>query len=462
MFLQLDLPVLAAGMFASIACALVGTFLVLRRMSLMGDAISHAVVPGIVGAFLVASWMQRQGVAINLSVAFLLGAAIVGIMTALLTELIHRVGRVESTAAMGVVFTVLFAVGVIMLAQLESAGATTIHLDAECVLYGTIENAIWPDPPASWSEMFDVERWRGFPRQVTTLAIVALLDLLFVFILFKELRITSFDPELAAAQGMRPGVMHYLLMTFVAFTTIAAFEAAGSILVVAMLIVPALVAHLFADRLGVMLVVATVVAIAASIAGYAAAATLSFNAAGSIGLMLGVLLALAGLFAPGRGWISQALRRVGVRVSIAREDMLGYLYRMTERARGEIPATRAPGSMQANAPIPAETLREAVGGGFGAKMALRQLLRRGEARMLPTGAVVPTETGLAAAADLVRSHRLWEAYLVERIGLRPDHVHDTAMQLEHITDRAMQDQLAERVEASQIDPHGKAIPDIRR
>ena len=460
MFLQLDLPVLLAGMFASIACALVGTFLVLRRMSLMGDAISHAVVPGIVGAFLAASWLERHGVAINLSVAFLLGAAIVGVMTALLTELIHRVGKVESTAAMGVVFTVLFAAGVIMLAQLEAVGATTIHLDAECVLYGTMENAIWPDPPASWADALDRERWRGFPRQVTTLAIVAMLDVLFVVLLFKELRITSFDPELAATQDIRPGVMHYLLMTFVAFTTIAAFEAAGSILVVAMLIVPALVAHLLTDRLGVMLALSTVVAIVASVAGYAGAAALSFNAAGSIGVMLGVLLVLTGLLSPKHGWISRALRRLAVRVSVAREDMLGYLYRVTESAVPG-PAASPQGSLTGHiAPIQSALLRQTVGGGLRARFALWQMLRHGEARMSPAGEVVPTAAGLAAAADLVRSHRLWETYLVERIGLRPDHVHDAAMRLEHVTDRSMQQQLAERLESRQVDPHGKAIPDL--
>jgi manganese/zinc/iron transport system permease protein len=284
LFLIQDFPMLAAGLLASIACALIGSFLVLRKMSLMGDAISHAVLPGIVAAFLFAGSLQAMPVFI--------GAAIVGVLTALLSELIHRWGRVETGAAMGVVFTILFAIGIIMLQQTRS---DTVHLDADCVLYGAMENVLWTTAPAQWDDLFTVATWGEFPRPVATLGIVVVVNILFIMALFKELRISTFDPGLSSAQGINPHIMHYLLMTLVAITIIAAFEAVGSILVVAMLIVPGLIAHMFCNRLGWLLVFASLVAVVASLGGYGAAVTLNTNAAGMIGVMLGVLLLVAGI-----------------------------------------------------------------------------------------------------------------------------------------------------------------------
>ncbi len=281
-FLMQDFPMLAAGMFASISCATVGCFLVLRRMSLMGDAISHAVLPGIVAAFVFTGAITAMPVFI--------GATVVGVLTAFLTQMIHRHGHIETGASMGVVFTMLFAIGVLML---EQTGAGAVHLDAECVLYGAMENVLWID---------------RFPRQVTTLAIVAALNLGLVTALFKEFRLATFDPGLAASQGISAGFIHYLLMTMTAVTVIASFEAVGSILVVAMLIVPAMIAHLFCNRLSMMLIVAVLVAIIASTGGYIAAAAFDLNAAGMIGVILGLLLVIAGLFAPG-GWLRRHARQ---------------------------------------------------------------------------------------------------------------------------------------------------------
>ncbi len=301
-FLVQDFPALIAGVLASVACALVGCFLVLRRMSLMGDAISHAVLPGIVLAFLLSDSLAALPVFI--------GAAAVGVVTAALTELIHRLGKVESGASMGVVFTVLFALGVLLL---ERTGGRSIHLDADCVLYGAMENVFWlnaPQPGRFWSDVFFGDTWTDFPRQIITLGIALALDVVFVVALFKELRITSFDPGLAKAQGINPSVMHYLLMTMVAITTVASFEAVGSILVVAMLIVPGLCAHLLSDRLSIMLWLGALIAVIASTGGYAAAARMNVNSAGMIGVVLGVTLALVAVLAPRHGWLARVRRRV--------------------------------------------------------------------------------------------------------------------------------------------------------
>jgi len=157
-FMQLDFPAFAAGALAAMACGLIGAFLVLRRMSLMGDAISHAVLPGIVAAFLLADSLA--------ALPIFIGAAVVGVITSLLTELIHRLGKVEPGASMGVVFTVLFAAGVLWLEQI---GGSSIHLDADCVLYGNMQTVIWPDAPATLGEGLTLGAWSTTPRQLVTL-----------------------------------------------------------------------------------------------------------------------------------------------------------------------------------------------------------------------------------------------------------------------------------------------------
>jgi manganese/zinc/iron transport system permease protein len=267
-------------------------------MSLMGDAISHAVLPGIVLAFILTDSLTALPVFI--------GAALVGVLTAAMSELVHRLGRVEPGAAMGVVFTVLFALGVIML---EQTATRTVHLDADCVLYGALENVWWTGAPGNWDAFFRAESWLGFPRQVTTLALVLVLDLFIVVLFWKELRITSFDPALAAAQGIRPGLMHALLMTMTAITTVASFEAVGSILVVAMLIVPGLCAHLLCDRLGLLVTLAAIIGAIAAAAGFGAAAMLDVNAAGMIGVTLGVTLLVTVAFAPRHGLVRRMFAR---------------------------------------------------------------------------------------------------------------------------------------------------------
>ena len=435
-FLQLDLPVLLAGVLASVACSVVGCFLVLRRMALMGDAISHAVLPGIVLAFLMTQTMHGP--------PMFIGCAIIGVVTALLTEVIHRVGRVESNASMGVVFTVLFAIGVILI---ERYAGRAVHLDADVVLYGAMETAIWPTAPDTWAGLLEPGAWTGFPSQVITLALMAAFNIAFVTVLFKELRITAFDPGLAAAQGISPTVMHYALMTVVAMTTVAAFEAVGSILVVAMLIVPGLIGSLLADRLGPMLVVAAVSAAVIATGGYAVSAAASLNAAGTIGVMLGVGLVVVGLVAPQHGWISRAWQRMTIGAAVAREDGLGLLYRLSESG--------------GDAPVPTErfdALMKTIGLSRPARaIALRQLVQAGEVQRDGDGLRL-TERGRREAARLVRVHRLWENYLVEELDLRPDHVHRSAMQLEHVTDERMRRRLAEYAREPTTDPHGRSIP----
>lgn len=296
-FLQIDLPAVTAAVLACISCALVGNFLVLRRQSLLGDAIAHAVLPGIVAGFLVAG--TRTGLPI------LVGALTAAAAAGVLIEAVRRLGRLESGAAMGVVFTVMFALGVVLI---EQAAARTVDLDADCVLYGQLEDILWL-APTGWASLLDPHVWADLPHEVTTLAAVTLLCAVVVAVFYKELMITSFDPALASTLGIPAGLFHYALVLLTAVAAIASFEAVGSILVVAMLICPAATARLLTDRMPVQLALSVLAGAAAGLAGYGAAAfgpfwlggQASLSAAGMIAVMAGLLLVLAILLGPRHG-----------------------------------------------------------------------------------------------------------------------------------------------------------------
>lgn len=288
LFLTLDLAPLLAASLAACACALVGNFLVLRRQALMGDAIAHAVLPGIAGAYLITGARDP--------IPMLLGAAAAGLTTVALVSVIQSLGKVERGAAMGVAFTTLFALGVLMIERIPP----TVDLDADCVLHGNLEALLWFPP-----ERLTIASLATLPRQVHTLAAVMALTLAFTLVFYKELRLTSFDPALAASIGFSPGLINTLLMTVAAAAVVASFEAVGSILVIAMLICPPAAARMLTNRLGVQIALSQLFALLTAVGGYFAAtrapalfgSDLTLNAAGMIATLSGILILAAGIAA---------------------------------------------------------------------------------------------------------------------------------------------------------------------
>jgi manganese/zinc/iron transport system permease protein len=297
------------------------------------------------------------------------------------------------------------------------------------VLHGQLESLAWTtDAPASWLGVFDAATLAAAPPQVWTLALTVGLTIALVVLLFKELRLAAFDPAMATAQGFHASLLHYVLMMFVAGATVASFEAVGSILVIAMLIVPAATARLLTDRLLPQILVSVAVAVGAAVVGYVGSIGVPLlidkrevNAAGSMTLALGGLLVLAAVLGPRYGVLASAIRRARLNRTVALEDLLGTLYRKEER--GVPPRI-----------IDERVVRRARG---------RGLVRKDE--------LVLTDDGRAEAAALVRRHRLWESYLVDRAGLAADHVHVTAEQLEHLPGAIPPD-------SQGSDPHGRPIP----
>lgn len=284
-----SLWIIVTGVLAAASCGLLGSFLVLRKMSMLGDAISHAILPGIVLAFL--ATQSRH------PFYMLIGAGALGLFTAVCTEFLHRKGRLQSDASIGVTFTWLFAVGVILVSMYTGH----VDLDQECVLYGEIAYVPW-----------DVWIWNDYdmgPRAVWILASVFVLDVLFVLLCFKELKVTTFDPQLAESMGISTQFFHYALMTMVSLTTVAAFESVGAILVVAMLIAPGATAYLLTDNLKVMLFLAMLIGSAAAVGGYLFAHWIDASIAGAMAMVAGLLFTAALLGAPRHGIFARYLAR---------------------------------------------------------------------------------------------------------------------------------------------------------
>ncbi|HMP76379.1 MAG TPA: metal ABC transporter permease [Kiritimatiellia bacterium] len=413
----LDAWMVAAALLSALSCALLGNFLLVRRLSLMGDAISHAVLPGLAIAFLVTGSRDAG--------PMLLGAILAGLLTALLTQGIAHAGRVEENASMGVVFTTLFALGLVLIVR----AADKVDLDPSCVLYGALElTPLDTMPVAGWV----------VPRAVVMNAAVLAVNLLVVRLFFKELTIGAFDPLLAETQGFRPRWMHQLLMALVALTAVACFETVGSILVVAMLVVPAAAARLLAHRLPGMIVWSLVLAAASAVLGHLGALVIpgwfgyaDTTTAGMMAVAAGGLFLLALVFAPQEGLVARAWNQTSLRMRIAMEDALAALYRREEAGR----------EMH---PLPADFW-------------LRRLWRRGFTEPGSNGWRL-TPRGREEATGLIRSHRLWERYLVDQANVNPGQAHHASERLEHVTTHGLREDLDAALDRPLQDPHGREIP----
>lgn len=284
-----DLYIIITASLVATTCALLGCFLILRKMAMVGDAISHAVLPGIVIAFLISG--SRD------SVTMLLGAGLIGVLTTFLIEFFHKKARLQTDASIGVTFTWLFAVGVVLI----SLFAGKVDLDQDCVLYGEIAyvplDVIITDSGSNIG-----------PRAIYVMGAIFIVIVAFIVLFFKELFLTTFDPAYASAIGISTALWHYLLMGAVSATTVASFESVGAILVVALLIAPAATAYLITDNFKWMLIIASVTGILASVAGYYLAVWVDGSIAGAIAALAGVIFVLALVFSPTHGLFFKKLK----------------------------------------------------------------------------------------------------------------------------------------------------------
>ncbi|MFC4167871.1 metal ABC transporter permease [Teichococcus aestuarii] len=294
LFLQLDFAALSAAVLACLACGLLGNLLLLTRQSLLGDAISHSVLPGLVMGFIVTGTRA--------TLPMVLGAMAAAVLAALLISLIRRLARLEAGAAMGVVFSGMFALGLVLI---EVSGARSVDLDVDCVLYGQLEALIWP-AATGLSSLWDPVALADMPQETRTLAGVLALTLAGLALLWKELRLAAFDPDFAASIGFAPRGLSLVVLVLVSVACVAAFWAVGSILVIAALVAPAAIARLLTDDYRRQFLLSAAAAVLMGAGGYGAAILVPWllglghglNAAGMMAVVAGLLLALAWAFGP--------------------------------------------------------------------------------------------------------------------------------------------------------------------
>lgn len=296
-FVMLSLPPILIGVCAALACALPGNFLLLRRQALIGDAISHVVLPGIVMAFLLTGRVA--------AVPMMLGAGGAAVASVLMIEAVRRLGRIEPGAAMGVVFSAMFAGGVLLL---EQSAASGVHLDVQHALYGNLESLVWLDG-YGWGAVFDAQALRGVPPELLRMAAVLAIVALFIALFWRVLVISTFDEGFARTLGLPVLALALALVAMAAMAAVAAFDAVGSIIVIAMFICPPGAARMMTDRMGAQVAWSAGFAAVSAVLGYVLAGYgplwlgygNAVSAAGMIAVVSGGILALAAVFGPCRG-----------------------------------------------------------------------------------------------------------------------------------------------------------------
>lgn len=388
---------------------LLGCFVILRRMALIGDAISHAVLPGVVVAFL----LGYVGVG-----GLFVGALAAGIVTAVTIGIVTRLSRVREDAAIGIVFTAMFALGIILISRLPSG----THFDMKCFLFG--------DPIAI--------------RQADFLSVLVITPLVVgtIVLLFHPLKLLSFDPVLARTMGFNTHILHYVLMVLLSATIVAALRSVGVIMAVAMLITPAAVAYQLTNRLWTMLLTAAITGGFSAFAGMLLA-FLTNNPSGPMMVLVATAIFLVVMaLAPQRGFVMVWLRRRALRAQILAEDLLKAL------AQQELYPAGATGLEGLRSLHAAARLEQALAG-----------LRAAGLLSGPAGREQLTEAGRARALELVRAHRLWETYLAEH-AVAAEAWHEEAERLEHAPGVA--EELAQSLGHPAADPHGSPIPQAGR
>ena len=311
---QIEIQLIAS--IVAIACAIPGTFLVLRKMALISDAISHSILPGLVLGFFITHDLN--------SPLLIIMAAFTGVITVVLVEFIQKTRLVKEDTAIGLVFPVLFSIGVILIAK----NANDVHLDTDAILLGELAFAPF--------DRFLVNGLDLGPKSLWIIGTILLITIGLLVAFFKELKISTFDAGLATALGFSPVIIHYGLMSVASITIVGSFDAVGAILVVALMIAPAATAYLLTDNLKKMLSLSVVFGVFSAIAGYWLAHWLNASIAGSMTTILGFVFLIAYLFAPKRGLFAVLYRSKQQQVEVSLLTFLLHLNNHQEESERHI------------------------------------------------------------------------------------------------------------------------------
>jgi len=414
---------LMGSILLGISCGLLGSFIVVRKMALFGDTLSHAVLPGVALGFM---WNMSKD-----PLAIFIGATLAGLIGGALVTLIVQTTRLKEDTALGLVLASFFAVGICLLTRIQKISTGN---------KGGLDDFLFGQAAAMGK------------NDITLMLVVTLLVIVAITFSYKELLVVSFDKTFAGSVGLPVAVIHYALMMLLAFSVVIALQAVGVVLVSAMLITPAAAAYLLTDRMHAMLLLASTFGVAAGATG----AFLSFlgnNLPTGPLMVVGASLVFlsAFLFGPRYGVISRWWRQSSRSAQVQRENTLKALYHVLEARSfaGEGVSLRELAERRR------ETIEDVRG-------QAQQLKKHDLATLHEDGETLHlTPDGWQRACEIVRNHRLWELYLTNEARIAPDHVHDDAEIIEHVLGEETVRQLERTLNHAKEDPHGRQIPGLQ-
>jgi manganese/zinc/iron transport system permease protein len=415
--------VLRGTMLLGLACGVVGVFLLLRKRSLVADALSHAALPGVCVGFMLAASMGVAGKSLFVLIP---AAAVFGLLGVACIHLLTRVPRIKEDAAIGAVLSVFFALGMVLLSLIQRMPVSN-KAGLNHFIFGQAATMSAADS--------------------NTIAVLAALVLLIAWLANKELKLLCFDAKFAQSLGWSTLVLDGVLLMMVTILTVIGLHAVGAILMVALLIIPAAAARFWTQRLMVMVALSAAFGAIACHAGVAVSAIAPHIPTGpAIVVACGSLFIVSLLIAPKRGLLANAVRRMSLGRSIARQHLLRAMYE-----QGEIAG-------QLHAPVMiADLMKRRAWSSHALHVLLRRAMRRGEVRPDGSGYVL-SDTGREAAARIVRTHRLWEHFLTTQADIAPSHVDRAADDIEHVlSDELIRDLEQELRERGAL-PEGAFVP----
>lgn len=411
-----------AALLLGASCGLMGSFIVVRRMALLGDTLSHAVLPGVVLGYM---WNMEKD-----PVAILIGATAAGLIGTLFVSLIRRTTKLKEDAALGMILASFFALGIALLTMIQQSPAGN-QSGLDKFLFGQIAAVGMED--------------------IRVMAAVTLLNIGLIFFLYKGFLMMSFDDAFAQSIGIPSRALHYLMMLMLAVTIVMSLKAVGVVLVSAMLVTPAATAFLLTNRLSTMLWLSAVIGMMTGAGGAFFSYLGSHLPTGPLMVLTsGGIFLTAFLFAPGQGLILRWWRHRDRAGRIQQENLLKAMYHVME----ELQFAGEGLSLEEFARHRSQTLDEA-------RHELRSLLKSKAVTQDAKGQMLYfTPLSYQRACEIVRNHRLWELYLTNEVNYAPDHVHQDAEEIEHILGEETVRKLERRLNHPRLDPHGKIIPGI--
>ncbi len=400
---------LVASITIGISCGLIGTYIMLRRMSLIGDALAHAVLPGVVVSFMVAGKSE---------IGLFLGAVISGILTVLLIGFVNRNSKIKEDTSIGIIFTGAFALGILLVSQLKQ-----VHIDLSSYLFGDV---------------------LGVSSGDITLSLIIMAVIVICIVLFyKQLLLSSFDPTMAMTIGISTTFIHYMLMTLLSMSIVAGLQSVGVILIIAMLITPPATAYLLSDSLKKILILSALFGVLSSVIGLYLSYHFNFASGASIVLVAVALFMIAFLFSPKDGVVTRLFRRRESTRLVLIEDVIKLSYRF----ENEGDKTQLVDKIANELGVSNGKVESAI-----RKLIEKQLIEgtNGKYRL--------TEEGKKYALRLIRTHRLWETYITKEKVTGMEHIHPEAEKLEHVLPEELVDEIDEELGFPEKDPHGSEIP----